>query len=546
MMKERNGKFITINLIVCGLLFYLLDRFSLFINDDYYYSFISGSGLPIDSIADVIKSQSYDYFHTNGRFIVHSIVQFFCGMVGMDIFACINSVVFVLFLYYTLKFLVSKRATTKVNHILLVFLMLFLVSGIPYIYLNNIACAVNYLWTSCVILMFMNLYDSTLDGKKKSTLVNVMSFLFAVVVGAFQESFSIGLSGALFIYYCFNLKKLKGSILYLVIGLWIGTCLVTLNPANLLRFGRQGGSMGESLIMQIITRVYTIILNTPILDLLILVLSVSYYKYRDKTKQFLKENCIWLWSIVINSLFVIFIAYTGAHQLTSISLFSLIVLMKFILTCHKSYAERYGKLVAVIAALFIFVLYIPVYKYRYEIHRGHNELVDKAGKTKDGIVIAPEYCKCCAGRTNWIAWNFTRHEIYKEFSKKGISLWLTRGERDDLVTSILPDSKENIISNCIVEHELNDNFYKTNDGYYFVLRLKKDVDVLNNHIEVSYKPNLASKIKGMIKNVSPVMKEYFSLSTLDTFDDSEYNYFVLYDDDPSRRIINVDKVDGPL
>ena len=75
---------------IIGICFYLLNQFSPFISDDYFYTFIKGSKRPIESLNDAIKSQMYDYFHYNGRFIIHVIIQYYCGVLGIQIFQIIS------------------------------------------------------------------------------------------------------------------------------------------------------------------------------------------------------------------------------------------------------------------------------------------------------------------------------------------------------------------------------------------------------------------------------------------------------------------------
>ena len=534
-------KILLVNLVIVGILFYLLNRFNIFINDDYFYSFIKGNGQPIESIGDVFQSQAYDYFNKNGRFTIHSIVQYFCGIGGMQSFWFYNTIAFIILLINVIYYIKKACTYDHPNRILVFFLFLLALSGIPYIYLNNIACDVNYLWTSSFILIFINMYhNACVSNRKESLLVNIALFIFSIFIGSLQESFSIGVSGALFLFYCFNFKKFKGTVAYLVSGLWIGTCVVTLSPANFLRFTEEGGDAGGSLPMLVLTRAYSILANSVVIDILLLLIILSFVKYRERTVNFIKNNILWIGGMAINSLFVVFIAYTGKHQLTSASLFAVILIIKWFLEFQGSLLEKYGKGMTMMATALLLLLYVPVYIYRHEVFRGHTELINSARSTQNGIVIAPEYTRCCALRKDWIAQNFTRQEIYKEFSKEGISLWLTKGKQTEVVTSILPDSINHIVSNCKKENSINENLFKAEAGFYFILRSDKNIDIETAEVKYQCYPNLASKIKSLISKSNPVITETHKLSELDFFEDADFYYFIAYDEDPARQIMNME------
>jgi hypothetical protein len=58
--------------------FYLLNRFSPFIADDFFYAFVMQEGfpgnsyfIPIENLSDILKSQAYAYLNYNGRVFVH-------------------------------------------------------------------------------------------------------------------------------------------------------------------------------------------------------------------------------------------------------------------------------------------------------------------------------------------------------------------------------------------------------------------------------------------------------------------------------------------
>ena len=112
-MKKWNKKIIAILLILCGILFLCQDWWFISEWDDYFYKFIvtdstqtyhdqldDGKHQLLESFGDVLVSQYNHYLGSNGRFIVHSIVQVCTGLLPLHIFPILNSVAFVMLLWY--------------------------------------------------------------------------------------------------------------------------------------------------------------------------------------------------------------------------------------------------------------------------------------------------------------------------------------------------------------------------------------------------------------------------------------------------------------
>ena len=480
---------------IIGICFYLLNQFSPFISDDYFYTFIKGSKQPIESLNDAIKSQTYDYFHYNGRFIIHVIVQYFCGVLGIQIFQILNSICFVsLCIAVTIILRPEFHKVNKIN-ISILFVLLIFCSGTAHIFLGNISGAVNYLWTSCIILYFFVIYSYNKNNNHK-TFYHILIFIGGIISGSLQESFSFGLSIALFIYYCYNNKSVNRANQWLIIGFWIGTIICIFSPANFLRLSKTGE--GNFDLIAYIIRTYNLILNSGILILLVIVLIFSFFQNKNKTLFFIKHNIIWILSIIFNMAFVILIAYTGPHQLTSIRLFSIILLMKWLYTFYDNFIIKYNKWITIICSIILFILYIPIYQYRYEINRGHKELVKNAYTTKDHIVIAPEYCRCCVAKDDWIARNFTHQEIYRQFSKEGLSAVITQAKDINYIRSILPATKLHISKSCTEKNKKQENVYRAPENYYYIVRIPLGRNINNINIEIFSKPTIAGRIKGLI------------------------------------------------
>ena len=192
-VDNRVRIFDAIQVFIYVLFFYILNTFSPFITDDYFYSFIIEGDYwgdkvysPINSVIDVIKSQVYAYTHQNGRFLIHCFVQAFCGVWGFNLFKICGAIVFGLLLVGIIR-LLRFQGTVAISDFSVACLSIFMfipVFGITF--LGNISCSINYLWTSCAVIWWIYLYQKNqVCSKVRSCLL----FFASILVGSLQESF---------------------------------------------------------------------------------------------------------------------------------------------------------------------------------------------------------------------------------------------------------------------------------------------------------------------------------------------------------------------
>lgn len=517
---KNNHSLFNINHIDCsfsilmGITFYLLDQFSPFISDDYFYSLNKLNNEPITSLYDAFISQCYDYMHQNGRFIIHLFVQYFCGVLGMDLFRIINS--FMFSALCLLLFIIFKKhnKVIPIPHIIIVNLLFICLPSLSLTYLGNISGAVNYLWSSVFYLFFIFLFVNKEHIKNKFLL---LCFIYALFCGSLQESFSIGIAGSLVIYYAVKYKNIKNITKVLIIGFWIGTCIGVLSPANFSRFNNAQPTYD---IYDIFVRAYFLTTYAKTFDILFILTIVYIIKNKRKTINFIIENYIWYGSLFINVIFTILIALTGKHQLTCIELFSTIILIKlFYNSCYQFISNNY-KIISTIGILIFIILFIPIYYYRNQIHKGHTILIENAKKTTNHIVIASDYDSFCSTKNNWITRNFTRQEIYLPFSKTGLSLWLTKGKNKKYIKSILPDEINNLIESCNTNNKIQDYIYKQKGKHFYILRIPLHVKSENIELNIDLKSLLGEK------------KTYhypISYKNMDQFVDEKYRYLIIRD-----------------
>lgn len=538
-------------IITFGFTFYLINRFSLFTGDDYFYSFIFGTDNKINSFKDIIISQYHHYLMRNGRFLVHCIVQYFCSIGGIKIFIVLNSLIFIAFCWFTIKLVISKKDENVIAKTILVLFLIWIhipVQGMTF--LGNISHSVNYLWSATAIVLFFYLHKRIKMNKTKQTLYfNLILFLIGLVCGSLHESFSIGVSAALFLYYCLNINEFKESIVYLISGFFVGTCIVVLAPGNFVRLSNESSFNYVNIKTLIINYTWLILKHLEalkIFSLMIILLIILYIKYRKKTKLFIKNNYTYIISAIIPFLFVIFIAYTGEYQYTSIALFSIIVISKILLTYLGKFIEKFRIAILSSVILFFIISYISVYMIRSEVSKSYKNIVMQAAKSSNGI-ISGKY-QIYHYRDKLISSDKFRNQFIGSQSfmgdkhlKSHLSKYLTNGNNKKLINCVLPFSREEIIGFCTEDNKMNsDNLYKTAEYPFFVVPIEDNLSPKNINIQIIYERTLPGKIRNKFINRSQYIYQNIQCHGYDSelFKYKNKNYVIVWNPYEIKKIVS--------
>lgn len=211
---------------------YVLDNHTLGDND--YTTFVQGWG-------DAIKSQSIQYFHSNGRAPIHVLVQMFSGVWGQTAYAIFVGALMLTIIWLFTRFTIPPDMRRNP--------LLWLAVALTYLYLfqsnsgtwYSIAGGMNYLFPMLLILLFLLTLRHLHGNPKIHPAVATLAGLLGFATGWSQECYSLPLSGGLFILMLFNLRKVKGITWLMAVTLWIGTAVLVFAPGNFVRLeGRPG------------------------------------------------------------------------------------------------------------------------------------------------------------------------------------------------------------------------------------------------------------------------------------------------------------------
>ena len=401
---------------------------------------------PVLSFADAVKSQQAAYFDYNGRFLIHTLSQWFNSMDGTTLPIIVNTLSWALLItcFVLLSF---GRKRLDWAWLIIAFAVLWLtMPNSLHMMIGSITAAADYLWTGAVSLLLLLVFQNITQNDKPSSWPKVLLIgVFALIAGAMQESFSIGISAGLLVYAPSNRKRMPREA-WVLIGCYIvGTALVALAPANFKRSDMLG--------LMVRWYVTTDLLRAPIVPLTFLVGVFALFVNPGEVARILKQNTILIVAIVVNVLFAIFVAYTGAWQLTCV------LLMCGILLLQLSRAVFTHKAVKAVLALLAAVAVIGVYCLQFNYRRGmwqvEQTMFQQAREGVGLIDLKRSFDIDEPYRQSKLApllrqYLRNPHEtLILNNQQNGVSLlskFLTRCDNPELVKALLPDSPQNIAS----------------------------------------------------------------------------------------------------
>lgn len=230
--KLINEKCIYFSCLVLGIVIFYFSYISAWNDDALSYSFFverydeDSSYMPLHNIKEVFISQVHHYLNTNGRFIVHFIVQIFCGLAGKFWFSLCNSIVWLILSYKVSTFFSSSITCKK---------YIFLTSLLFLIY-YHLPCTppfqINYVWVSSIFIFWIKWFLKT---DSKNYLILSLLCLTSIVVGELHEGFSIPVSLGIITYWIHCKRKFSLQQYLMAIGFGIGTIILGFAPGNFLR-----------------------------------------------------------------------------------------------------------------------------------------------------------------------------------------------------------------------------------------------------------------------------------------------------------------------
>lgn len=377
-------------ILIASVLYYLLISQYIGAVDDIMYRYMRIDGhirwdIPVNSFSDAILSQSEDYFSRNGRFLVHTIVQYLCGMSwGKYVFFLLSTIVFGLFLAGLIK--IIKCINNGRCQPVFVFVLLMTLVPIPgQTLMGNMSFTLNYLWTSTASVWILYLYNlARIKQLKFSGWHKYAIFPFFFIAGCMHEGFSLPISGFMLLAICLDKKCRTKIILSISITYWMGTIITAFSPANFLRSAEASylAGYGQSFIQKTIF-VFTGLIGNEYLVWIFIISSVIVVWNRRHNPQYFNQYLPYITVGALALAFDIFVAYVGPHQLTPVALMGTIIVgamgSSFKISYHKPVLEVINSGFAILIAFF----WLNAFELRRELTEAWTEMHEKAATTNE-------------------------------------------------------------------------------------------------------------------------------------------------------------------
>lgn len=521
---------IILTLTVVAVVYYIMVCQNLFVCDDFRYAFIQGTDKPIQTIADAVSSQCHAYMFENGRFLVHTFVQCFAGIWGMEWLRIYNTLFFVVFLWCAC-ILVNKGTGKPMDVSLVLFVCLIMLFAIPvfgYSFLGNIACSINYLWTASLSLAFLCILNQHKEYKNNSRITSVCLCLCAIIIGAMQESFSIGLSVGVFFWMFINRKHVTYIQRSLIISYCIGSAIVILAPSNFLRED-SWNSGSTSYIIRFICGLCSVLLYCHTMVVMCMCLIICAFVSPTRIKIFCKENICLLIAVGISTIFVAGVAFTGPHQLVSIELFSAIILLRLLITYKWFDKFLHNRYTVLLLSVILIGICLPIYYYRSNVKRAYEQMINTAKHSTDGCMIGGDYDHYSFGQRNFFVKYYTSTEFNQDVPLTSLSMYLSCGKNKSFINTRLPKSKKEIVAMCTDEINTTNSkvYHKGNDCFYVVKSTEENVTLL-----IEEKLNWMSNLRAMLlSHPIETQTKMIDATSLYHFNDGHNYYYIIYNSD---------------
>lgn len=261
-------------LLVAGCaVFLLMNIYTTIKEDDLFHSMIGGgSGRPIDTLADVLRSWR-EYYRYDAR--TANIISFtFNGILGKSVFNVFNTLVFALMAH-----LLSRVAAHRNSPMVLMVLFTYIVTAMPVPgetllwatgSFNNM-----WNWTATSLLIVYLLWHR---NGKPAWWCCILLLLVAAFTGAINEGMTLGAFGGLVLYYLVNRDKIDRVVVVALTGCLLGVLLLLTCPGAWDRAALEVAHDSGPLAM-LTQRFHTVVPHwlhyvTPVAALLVLIVDI--------------------------------------------------------------------------------------------------------------------------------------------------------------------------------------------------------------------------------------------------------------------------------
>lgn len=365
------------------------------ISDDLLYAYVlddkplgeNDYSRRVDSFSDAVESQVQQYFHTNGRTLLHVMVQMFAGPWGYTAWSIFlaSLITFAVFLFMKVVNKGYMRSPLMWMLTAVSFLYLYQYNGRIWF---SIVGGMNYLWPLVMTLCWIGLVR--LANGSKSWVLWPLGILVSIFAGWGMECYTLPLCAAVFVSLILDRKKLQLTPLQtvMIVCLWAGAAILTLAPGNFCRV------KNGSVLVRFLSGIEFLAGTVPFW---LLVVSMIFMRLRGRgiVKSFVQQNRFW-WLCFGWSLALGMVANTLPQSFNGVSFFCLVLVFRSIPTFIQFKQGGVLRCASVDYALAIcFLILFSVHQTSVlacvkQVEDRHRELIREYLASSDGILQRPD------------------------------------------------------------------------------------------------------------------------------------------------------------
>lgn len=378
---------VVLAILVIGIAFFVLNVLTPEYLDDFVYKFMfSKDGVdmnhPINNVGQILLSQYNHYFAWNGRFVVHSIVQLFTGLLGKDLFNLFNTIVFLLF-SCTLAYMQGGLKASNICFGCACVFLLFPSFRDTVIWQDG---SVNYLWSAFFVLLFLLIIQKWGESFHTVGMIFLIS-LYGLLVGATQEGITFPLVLSLWVYVVVYRKTLRyRSILLPLLFFTVGSFFCAFSPATLSR-GEISGNIEFGVIISKLINGFLLLLKLrAFYVLLVLFVFFLLKKGRKWLLSFYREEMI-IFNAWILSFGIIFLSgFSSSRTAIGEELFSILLIIKLLQHLTLGACQRIQFATCCVCAL----LYIGLLFFTYKNFENAKQILAQIKYSHSSLVLTDD------------------------------------------------------------------------------------------------------------------------------------------------------------
>ena len=373
--------------VAAGVVFYLRSVPNIPMEDNLDFSFVkfdvveapyAYEPVPISGIQDIMVSLRDMYQGSNGRMPVHFMVMLFMGIVGVETFYVVNSLVFLIVSYLAGVFIFTRRGLTPFKSLATVIVLLYCMPQTESLWFCP-AYGINYLWSLGATLLFLLIWrrDRMLCWWQVALLCPLCYLL-----GWSHEAFDVPVSCALLLAYAIRYRRVRSSAAILALAYIAGTATLLSAPAV---WSRADGSVGNfpGLASWTVNAIGGLLTNLPF-DLSVAAMLWMLCRHKSDFKRFCRRNFVVLAIIFFATGMVLVLASGFTRGSLALSFFSVVVVLR-ILAMYVRWKARWYVTASVLALFVIHQSAIAVEARRHYLH--YREMVADFLASPTGTVV---------------------------------------------------------------------------------------------------------------------------------------------------------------